>query len=204
MTTTFFLIRHGSIDALGQRLVGRRPNVPLNAAGRAESEKLAAFLSAVPLRAVYSSPLERAEQTARALAHPHGLDVKVLAELTDVEFGEWTDQTLAALRDRPDFRRFNVQRAGHAPPGGEHAALVQARMVTELCRLRDEHPGAALAVVGHADPLRAALAFFLGIPIDLARRVELEPAFVTRLELSETDARLCFSNREPAGTPLVG
>jgi probable phosphoglycerate mutase len=200
--TTFFLVRHGSTDALGHRLSGRLPNVPLNGAGREQTERLAALLAPVPLHAVYSSPLERAEQTARALARPHGLEVRVLENLTDIDFGAWTDQPLGALRDRQDFRRFNAQRAGHAPPGGEHPALVQARMVTELCRLRDAHPGAAVAVVGHADPLRAALAFFLGVALDLARRIELDPASVTRLELSETDARLCFSNRS-ATTALL-
>jgi probable phosphoglycerate mutase len=201
--TTFFLVRHGVTDTVGQRLVGRRPDAPLNDTGRAQCERVATFLAGVPLAAVYSSPLERAAATARALARPHGLDVSVRDALIDVEFGEWSNETLAALRDRPEFRRFNAQRAGHAPPGGEHAALVQARMVTELCRLRDAHPGAAVAVVGHADPLRAALAFFLGLAIDLARRLELDPACVTRLELGDTDASLRFLNREPTGAPLL-
>ncbi len=201
--TTLFLVRHGTTDAVGQRLVGRHPDVPLNDAGRAQCERAATFLANLPLAAVYSSPLERALATARAVARPHGIDVRVRDALIDIEFGEWSNENLAALRDRPEFRRFNAQRAGHAPPGGEHAALVQARMVTELCRLRDAHPGAAIAVVGHADPLRAALAFFIGVAIDLARRLELDPGCVTRLELGDTDASLRFLNREPTGAPIA-
>lgn len=192
--TTFYLIRHANTAAVGRRLVGRHPNVPLDDVGRSQLPALSAFLARAPLRAVYCSPLDRAAETARAVAEPHALDVRPREALTDIEFGTWSDRALSELSDEPSFRRFNSFRSGVAPPGGEHPVSVQSRLALELCRIRDTHHDEAVAVVGHADPLRAALAFFIGLPLDLARRLDIDPASVTRLELTLDDARLCYLN----------
>lgn len=192
--TSFYLVRHGHIDTLGRRLVGSRPDVPLDELGRSQVVALAERLAELPVEAVYSSPLDRALTTARAIARPHGLDVVPRQALADVEFGEWSGRLLEELRPDPVFRAFNSHRTGVAPPGGEHPAVVQGRMVAELCRLRDAHPGQTIVVVGHGDPLRAVLAAFTGVPLDLARRLELDPASVTRLDLEREDATLRFLN----------
>lgn len=192
--TTLYLIRHANTAALGKRLTGRRPNVPLDERGRAQLEALSELLARAPLRAVYSSPLDRAAETARAVARPHGLEVRLREPLADIEFGTWSDRALSELAGEPSFRRFNAFRSGTTPPEGEHPASVQCRLALELCRIRDQHPDDAVAVVGHADPLRSALAFFVGIPLDLIRRIELEPASVTRLDLTFDDVRLCYLN----------
>lgn len=197
--TSLLLVRHGHTGAVGERLVGRRPNVPLDAIGRAQAERLAAFFARAPLAAVYASPLERTADTAQAIAARHGLGVSLSDALLDLDFGSWTDRRLEELRAEPGFQRFNTHRAGVAPPTGEHPALMQSRMAVELCRLRDAHPGQLVAVVGHADPLRAAIAYFVGIPLDLARRLELEPGGVSWLELTVDDASLRYLNRAPEG-----
>lgn len=196
--TSFCLVRHGTTATLGQRLTGRRPDVPLDAKARDELEALASYLASEPLRAVYSSPLTRTLTTATAIARPHGLGVVRLESLADIELGDWSDRSLDALRSDPTFHAFNVHRAGTAPPGGEHPAAVQCRMAVELCRLRDAHRDETIAVVGHADPLRSVLAFFVGIPLDLAHRIEIEPASVTRLELGAEHASLRLLNFVPA------
>ena len=80
--TRLLLIRHGTTDAVGQRLVGRLPGIPLNAKGRAEVAALGARLAGAALAAVYSSPLERALETASAIAAPHGLEPVLRETLT--------------------------------------------------------------------------------------------------------------------------
>lgn len=199
--TSLLLVRHGRTSAVGRYLSGQTPHVSLDQTGRAQAEALGTFLAAAALRAVYASPLERTLETARAIARPHGLEVETRESLLDIDFGAWTGKDLVELDRQAAFQRFNAQRAAHAPPGGEHPVRVQCRMALELCRLRDEHPGELVAIVGHLDPLRSAIAYFLGVPLDLARRLELDPGSVTRLELTHDDAKLIYLNRDPSGGP---
>jgi probable phosphoglycerate mutase len=188
------LVRHGSTDAVGRRLTGRLPGVSLDQAGRREVAALAEGLSSWPLAAVYSSPLERARETALALAAPHRLEIIERAALNELELGEWSGATLADLDADPGFGRFNHFRAGTRPPGGEHIVEVEARMVTEVLRLRERHPEQLVAVVGHADPLRCVLAFFLGIPLSNSQSLRLSPGTASLLELGREGVCLHFLN----------
>jgi len=199
--TRVFLVRHGHTEAAGQRLVGRLPNVHLDALGREEASRVGQSLSWTALDAVYSSPLEHAVETARAIAEPHGLELEVRDGLNEVNYGEWTGLRIHDLRPDDRFRRFNAQRGGNRAPGGEHGAEIQGRMVRELSELRDLHPEGNIAVVGHADPLRAALAHFSGIPLDLAHRLELGTGSLSLLELWPSDASLRYLNRPPGSPP---
>jgi len=193
--TQLILIRHGSTDAVGKLLSGRAAGHALNTQGRAQIRALAAGLREVHLQAVYSSPLERARDTAAALASGRGLPVLEREALTDIDFGNWTGRAISELREDPLFVAFNCRRTLGHPPEGERICRVQARMVDTLQELIELHPSSAVAVVGHADPIRLALAFFIGIPVDLAHRLEVEPASASALELSADDVRLLYLNR---------
>lgn len=179
--TTLLLIRHATCDPVGVRLAGRAPGISLNAAGRAQAESLARRLSGVSLTAVYSSPLERARETAEAIASPRGLGVELVEGLIEWDFGAWTGCTLAELEPDPTWHAFNRVRSATRPPGGEHVLELQARVVAALDRIVAIHPEARVAVVSHADVLRSAVAHHLGVPIDLAHRLEFAPASVTVL-----------------------
>src|SRR5205085_3158162 len=108
--TTFLLVRHGSIDALGKRIVGRRPGVHLNANGKTEASQLAEALAACDFAAIYSSPLERAQQTASQIACKKGMAFTVDAGLHEIDYGEWTGKTFAELRNVPAWSNYNSQR----------------------------------------------------------------------------------------------
>ncbi len=193
--TILLLVRHGSTDALGKRISGRAPGVPLNAAGKVEVDRLAARLGRTEIAAVYSSPIERCVETAHALATPHGLGVTLRENLTEIDFGAWTGKELGELQVDPAFRDFNVARSRTRPPGGEHASEVQARMVEELERVRRDHPDAFVAVVSHGDPLKAAIGYYLGVPIDLLNRLEISPGSLSALRLmTDSVALLTFND----------
>jgi probable phosphoglycerate mutase len=192
--TVLLLVRHGSTDALGKLISGRAPGVPLNAAGRVEVDRLAARLGRTAVGAVYSSPIERCVETANALAAPHALGVTLRENLTEIDFGEWTGLSLAELERLPAFREFNLARSRARPPGGEHAAEVQARMVEELERIRHDHPNAIVVVVSHGDPLKTALGYYLGLPVDLLSRLEILPASLSALRLTLEQAVLLSFN----------
>ena len=195
--TRFLLIRHATTDAVGQRFSGRLPGVLLNADGLAQARQLAAQLSAAPLAAVYTSPLARARATAAPLAAAHGLTPVIDETFLELDLGEWTDQPFPALRDDLQFHLFNTFRSGTRIPGGELMLEAQARMVAGLLRLAGQHPDATVAVVSHSDLIKAAVAYYLGMPLDLFQRLEISPASVSVLELFAEAARLTTLNRTP-------
>ena len=196
--TTFLLIRHGETDELGKALSGRRPGVRLNAAGRRQAEQLAARLAGEGITAVYSGPLERVRETAEPLAGRLGLEVRTAPELHEIDLGEWSGKSFDALAGRDDWRLFNTIRSCTRAPGGELMLEVQARAVAFLQRLRCERPHDTLALVSHSDVIKAVLAYHLGVPLDLAQRLEVSPASVSVLALEEWGPRvLCVNSVEP-------
>src|SRR5215210_3814818 len=96
------LVRHALVDACGHYLAGRQSGVHLNTGGRRQAIRLGETLRSLPIRAVYSSPLERSLETATAIAT--GLcSVTVAPALNEVDFGEWTGLSFAALDGRSDW-----------------------------------------------------------------------------------------------------
>lgn len=173
------LVRHAATDAIGQRLVGRLPGVALNALGARQAELLSRALRPLPLAAIYSSPLERALDTAAALATSRVLDVGVRPGLNELDFGDWTGLGFDELRERDDFREFNRRRTASRPPGGESIRDVQQRMVAEAEHVHRLHRAGHVALVGHGDPLRALLCHYLRTSLDDLDRFELAPASVS-------------------------
>jgi probable phosphoglycerate mutase len=177
--TRLLLIRHGLTDAVNRFLSGTAADVALNEHGKRQVQRLAAQLREVPLAAVASSPLLRTRDTARPIADSHHLPVHVVPEFTEFEVGAWTGRTFADLDRDPEWRRFNEVRSLVRPPGGELMIEVQQRAVSAIFDLAATHPADTIAVVSHADVIRAALMFFLGMPIDLLHRIEIDPARIS-------------------------
>jgi broad specificity phosphatase PhoE len=194
--TTFLLIRHGETDAVGKSIMGWAPGWHLNANGRKQVEALAARLAPAPIRAIYTSPLERAVETAEAVARGRQLEPRRDEEFGEFRMGDWQGWEIAKLDEREDWRRFNTFRAGTRAPNGELMVETQTRMVRRLQALAAGNAGETVAIVSHADPLRALIAYYLGMPLDLMQRLEISPASMSVLELSEWNARmLCVNDR---------
>jgi broad specificity phosphatase PhoE len=199
--TTFLLIRHGATDAVAKSLIGWKPGWRLTSAGKHRIERLAETLSRLPIRAVYSSPLERALETAAILARPHGLAPQADENLGEMHFGSWEGLTIEELDQREDWRRFNTVRSLVRPPGGELMIEVQARMVRQMETLQSRHPQEMVAVISHGDPLRALVAHYLGMPIDHILRFEIAPGSVSVVQAGDWQPRLLCLN-ETGEVPL--
>lgn len=176
MAITLHLVRHAAHGLLGRVLAGRMPGVPLSAEGVAQAAALADALAALPVRAVLSSPVQRAQETAAPIAARHGLPVLTDAGLDEVDFGAWTGMTFDALASDPAWAAWNRCRSLAPTPGGETMVAAQARALAAVARARMAVEDGEAVLVGHSDVLKAVLAHLLGTPLDLLQRIELAPA----------------------------
>ncbi|HLG97593.1 MAG TPA: histidine phosphatase family protein [Bryobacteraceae bacterium] len=184
--STCLLIRHANTDTAGQVMTGRNPGVHLNEAGVRQARDLANALRRCSVEAIYSSPLERAQETARAISEALGLRVAVCPAFNEFDFGSWSGLSLAQLDNIPEWHTFNRLRSLTPAPGGELMLEAQARVIRALEQLRVRHPSQLFIAVSHADVIRAALAHYLGIPLDLAHRLDIAPASVSVVALNDS------------------
>jgi probable phosphoglycerate mutase len=194
--TTFILIRHGLTDAVGHTMTGHSAGVHLNAAGRDQAASLPARLGPVPIAAIYSSPLERARETAQPIADARGLRIEIEPRFIEVDFGGWTNRRFADLAGDPHWQLYNAFRGVTRPPDGGALVDVQTRTLAALLDIQTRHPDAVVAVVSHADTLRAVLLYFLGMPIDFVQRLDVSPARISVLQLGESAPRVLHVNTD--------
>jgi probable phosphoglycerate mutase len=193
------LIRHGENDYTRKhKLAGYTPDVHLNERGQSQAQALAEALKEVPIKAIYSSPLERATETATPIATIRGLEVQIEAGLLETNVGKWQGRSLAALRLQKAWKV--VQ---HAPsraqfPEGETFYECQARIVAALDSIsRRYKPQDIIATVFHADPIKLAVAHYLGLPLDHFQRLACDTGSLSALYVSESGANLLKLNQRP-------
>jgi probable phosphomutase (TIGR03848 family) len=192
--TRLVLIRHAVTAQTGPMLSGRTPGIDLSDTGTQQAEALGERLAKLPIAIVYASPIERTTQTAAAVAKHHGLEVQALPGVLEADYGEWTGGKLADLAKTDLWK--TVQRAPSRArfPGGESMTEMQSRMVMALEEVVTRHRGELVVVVSHADPIKAAIAHYTGVHLDLFQRIVVSPASVTVFELGEHGAAMLKCN----------
>lgn len=178
---------------LGRGLAGRTPGYSLDAEGRAEARTLAVSMAKLPIAAIISSPRERARETVAPLAERLGLTIAIEPRFDEIDFGAWTGRSFDSLHDVPAWRAWNEFRSTAAIPGGETMLSAQARAVAAALAV----PEGEVVIVTHGDIVKALLAHFLGIPLDLLRRMDIAPASRSVLRIYDRDARIEAINLPP-------
>jgi probable phosphoglycerate mutase len=181
---TIVLVRHATTAATGKRLGGWTPGVHLDEAGRGQAERTAQMLAGLQVAAVYASPLERTQDTAKIVAKPHGLRVRTRRDIGEVDYGDWTDKPLGQLRKRSLWPVIQHTPSRVTFPGGESIRGMQARAVEAIESLAVDHAGETVVAVSHADVIKAVLAHFLGMPLDTFQRLLVSPASASVLHLA--------------------
>ncbi len=187
--TTFLLIRHAENDLVGHSIAGRSPAVHLNPRGREQARHLAASLHEAGIQYIVSSPLERTRETAEPLAQKLGLEIEFAEALKEIDFGDWTGKRVAELDLLSEWQQWNTWRSLGRIPNGESMWEVQARIVGEIERLRRRFPAHKVAIFSHGDPIRAAITYYLGMPLDMLLRLEISSASVTTFVVDDWHVR---------------
>lgn len=195
MTVTFYFVRHAAHDNVGGFLAGRLEGIRLGSAGIAQAQRLAQRMKREEIAAVYSSPRERARETAAAIAAACALDEPIMAEaLDELDFGAWSGQTFDALNVDPAWRRWNSLRSLARTAGGETMLDVQRRVLGLVEMMIGQDDGKRIAMVSHADVIKAAVSHFLGLPIDAWPRFDIAPASITSVVAGDWGAKVVTVN----------
>ena len=145
----------------------------------------------------------RTQQTAAAIAAEHGLPVVTLEGVIEAEYGDWTGGRIADLARTDLWKVVQTAPSRARFPNGESIAEMQARMVAALDEVIARHPGGHVVVVSHADPIKAAIAHYTGLHLDLFQRVQVSPASVTIFEVGRFGATLVKANETGSLAELV-
>ena len=194
------LIRHGENDYVKTgKLAGRLPGVHLNEKGQKQAQALGEALKDVPVKAVYSSPLERAMETAQPIADTHKLTILQEPDLMDTDIGKWQGKSLKMLRLTKVWKIVQSAPSRFRFPEGESFTEAQARYVGTLERIIQKHhkPQDIIAVVFHADPIKLTVSHFLGMPLDHFQRLGCDTGSLTALHVGESSANLIKLNQRP-------
>jgi probable phosphoglycerate mutase len=189
------LIRHAQNDFVRTgKLAGRTEGVHLDDEGNRQADALGNRLADKKLAAIYSSPLERATETAQAIAHHHsGMNVQIEAGVLEVDFGTWAGKHLRQLARTRLWRIVQGFPSGARFPEGESFFEVQARVISTLDRIAEMHSG-NVVIVSHADVLKIAIAHYVGVHLDLFQRIDIAPASISIIQLERYGPRLACLN----------
>jgi probable phosphomutase (TIGR03848 family) len=181
--TTLLLVRHGATAVTGHRL-GGRTQTELSDAGRAQARAAGKRVAALPVRAVYASPLTRAWQTAVLIGEAVGKDPVACEGLLEVDYGRWTDRSLRSVARTKMWPVIQALPSLASFPDGETIRRAQLRAADAVEELVARHRRGVIVAVSHADVIKVLVAFYLSLPLDAFQRLHVTPASVTVLSLS--------------------
>jgi probable phosphoglycerate mutase len=196
------LIRHGENDVMHRALAGRMPGVHLNKVGQSQAVQLAENLKSLPVRAIYSSPLERAMETAAPLAARLNLPIQVQDGLLEIDYGRWQGRTYKQLQQTKLWKILHQEPSRVRFPDGETLEEAQHRLVMILEKIAGWHSDQDLvACFTHADGIRLAVAHFLNLHLDDFHRLTIHPTGVSAILLGAGLPRLLYLNQTWSAQP---
>ncbi len=185
-TTSLWLVRHGE-PAAEKAACCVLPDTGLSAMGLRQMASVAAYLKGEDVTAVYCSPLRRALESARMIAAASGCALEVVADLRELNFGEFTGLTFDEIEKRdPAFsRRWTNRPTAVKFPGGEDLREMRARVLKSVEAIRHERAGKTSVIVSHAGVNRLLIAHALSLPAPRLFRLGQDHAAVNLLRFFE-------------------
>ena len=193
----FYFVRHGETEWNAENRVCGRTDVPVSEAGRRQAARLAERLRALPVGALYSSPLQRALETANIIGEAAGLKPTVDESLIELDYGAWEGKTFAEImeQDTATYRAWDADPGAMAPPGGETGRQALARVVPFLDSRAAEHPQGHVVIVSHKTICRLVICHALGLaPSEYRRRFPMQNGALNIIQPWEQGWRVVLLN----------
>ncbi len=195
---TALFMRHGETAWNREgRVMGRNP-IELDEHGRAQVEAAIPFARLIGPQLIVTSPLIRARQSAEIIASGlGGVAVIEEAQLSEVQYGRWEGMVYDDLIDDPDYARYKEDPLATATPGGETIVQVQARGIEAIGRAIAANPGLRILFVSHGDIIRTVLCKLMGLELEHFRRIRVDNATFSAVQLMGDFAEVKFLNLLP-------
>jgi len=194
------LVRHGQSEANASGLLLGRTDSELTDLGRLQAERLGAALAAtwlagsssdlVPLR-ILTSPLLRAQVTAQIISEALGRNApapEIEDRLIELDYGDLEGKRPSELADGV-WASWRAD-ASWRPPGGESFPDLHERVDPLWASLAPEAAAGDVIAVSHVSPIKAAVAWALGAGPELAWKLSLGVASITRISLQRSSPAL--------------
>jgi len=194
--TRIYLIRHAETTWNAEGRLQGTLDAPLSERGQRQAENLVEALRQVPFAAVYSSPLERAYGTARALAEAHGLTTIAIEAFREMNQGEWEGRRVdeVAAEYGESLKMWRDSPAETRLPGGESLAEVAKRAAAAFGDVAARHPGGTIAIVAHGGVNKTILLTLLGAPLAHHWRLRQGNACINIVDMDGSTARIAVLN----------
>lgn len=188
----FVLVRHGETDynKVG-RWQGAGSDPPLNPTGFDQARAIAGELEGWRVDALYTSPQQRARQTATVIADRLGIAPQVIDDLREMDHGLWEGKTKEEILARwaAEYEAFEVDPVHVRRPGGDSYSDLAARVWPALEALAGRHRGEQVVLVTHGGPIRLVLSRVLGRPLTERQAFGVENGTLFAVEESGGDWR---------------
>ena len=194
---TVILVRHGETEWNKlRRIQGGSSDTQLNQTGKKQAESLALRLKAEPIQAIYSSPLQRALDTAQAIARYHRTEVEIEPALKEIEAGGLEGTPIEQIGSRLDqlLTRGDESGSFFKKHGGESLAEVQQRAWGTIQSLVRQYPDGEIVVVSHYFTLLTIICSVLNLPLSHLGRLRIGPGSISTIVIDEQTLRLVLFN----------
>jgi probable phosphoglycerate mutase len=184
--TRILLVRHGHVDWIKPERFRGRAALALSPLGRRQAVAAAARIAAVTRpAAIYTGPLERCVDTARAIGAACRITIQPLEAVNDIDYGPWQGLTRDEVRSRwPQQLEAWLKTPQLATPGGETLASVHARACAALLEVAARHRDQAVVVVTHDSVIRVLLLLALDLPLSHYWRFAPQPCAIADLSFA--------------------
>ena len=196
MPTDILLVRHGQTQSNFTGYYMGWSDEDLNETGAAQAQCLSARLSDLQIASIYSSPLQRAYSTAKIIDKPHGLEVKLLQDLTEINFGDWQGLHVTEIKQRwPElWQEWHVDPSQVAVPGGENFSQIAERVSRALRIVIADNLNARSIIVAHEIVIKIVIMQVLGASFSVYRHFEIGNASLSRIQVYNDWLRLITVN----------
>lgn len=167
MGLTLYFLRHGQTAFSRENAYCGSLDPELTSSGVEMAQAFATAYSSTPWSAIFCSPMQRTQATAKPLCEALGMQPQLRDGFKEINYGKWEGQSVETVsRDyHDDYIRWLADPAWYPPTGGELAVAIAARAMLVIEEIKQTYNSGNVLIVSHKATIRIMLCSLLGIDV---------------------------------------